>query len=89
MANITHKVKIEGTEYTFQKLPVREAIKLRCRCRTKDEMDDLRFYEELLEHVVISPKLTVDSFEDVQDLEDLMREVIHFQYASKKKPSQQ
>lgn len=81
----TKNVKVSEQEYTLQKLPVMEALKLRERCRKQGDLDTIRFYTELLEHVVISPKTTIDSFEDTMDLEDLMKEVISYQYGRKGK----
>ena len=87
--NITHKFKIEETEYTLQKLPVMEALKLRDRCKNGADMDSVKFYTELLEHVVISPKnLSLNSFDDVSDVEELMKEVIKFQYGKREKKQQ-
>lgn len=79
------KIKLEGVEYTLQKLPAMEALKLRSRCKDKQgNPDEIKLYGELLEHVVVIPKVTIDDFEDVADLEELMVEVIEFQYTKKK-----
>lgn len=87
--NITHKIKIDETEYTLQKLPVMEALKLRDRCRKSGDLDSVKFYTELLEHVVIAPKnLTLNSFDEVSDVEELMKVVIDFQFGKKEKKPQ-
>lgn len=84
MSRQTHKVKIEGKEYTFQRLPVMEGLKLRERCRTQGDLDTIRFYTELLEHIVISPKGGIEAFETNYELEEVMKAVIDFQYGKGK-----
>lgn len=78
-------VEVEGKEFTLQKLPVRPALEIRSRCRDKNgNPDDIKLYEELLEHVVVSPKMKLDDFEDVNTLEELMKKVLEYQYQGKK-----
>lgn len=79
----TKEVEVDGTVYTLQKLPVRPGLKLRQRCRKGSDVDDIQFYEELLEHVVIKPKKGLDDFDDIGHLENLMLEVIEYQYQGK------
>ncbi len=77
-------VTVNGVEYTLQKLPVRPALEIRSRCRDKNgNPDDVKLYEEMLEHVVIQPKKKLDDFEDVSELEELMKEVLAYQYQGK------
>lgn len=76
-------VEVDKIKYNLQKLPVREGLELRQRCRDGKDIDDIKFYEELLEHVVVDPKLTLDDFEDIGHLEKLMTEVIEYQYKGK------
>lgn len=76
-------VKVKDTEYTLQQLPVRAALELRQRVRDGGDVDDIRFYEELLEHVVVQPKKSLDDFTDVGELEELMKLVIEYQYQGK------
>lgn len=79
------KIKLEGVEYTLQKLPAMEALKLRQRSKDKQgNPDEIKFYSELLEHVVVSPKVTISDFEELPDLEELMEEVVAFQFTKKK-----
>lgn len=76
-------VEVGGVEYTLQKLPVRPGLELRRRCRDGNDVDDIKFYEELLENVVIKPKKTLDDFDDIGHLEELMLKVIEYQYQGK------
>ena len=79
----TVEIKIKGEEkkVTLQNIPAREALALRKRCKDGKDIDEVKFYEELLEHVVVTPKLTIDDFDyDIGSLEELMTEVIKFVY---------
>lgn len=78
------KVKISGVEYELQGLPTREALELRKSWQVKGEVDEITMYESILEHVVINPKVTIDDFESVSDLEELMVEASQFVYSKKK-----
>lgn len=76
-------VEIEGVKYNLQKLPVRQGLELRKRSRTGGDIDDIKFYEEILEHIVVEPKLSLDDFEDIGHMEKLMEKVIEYQYKGK------
>lgn len=80
------KVTVNGVEYTLQKLPVREAMKLRQRWGSKETasgIDDIKMAELCLENIVVLPKLKLDDFENVDEVEDLVAECIEFQYMGK------
>lgn len=81
--NFAKTVKVDNIKYNLQKLPVRSALELRQRCRDGNGLDDIKFYEELLEHIVIDPKCKLDDFEDIGHLEKLMEKVIEYQYKGK------
>ena len=74
---------VDGIEYVLQKLPVRPGLELRQRARNGNDVDDIKFYEELLENVVIKPKKRLDDFDDIGHLEKLMTKVIEYQYQGK------
>ena len=76
-------VTVDGAEYVLQKLPVRPGLELRQRAREGGDVDDIKFYEELLQHVVIKPKKRLDEFDDIGHLEKLMKAVIEYQYQGK------
>lgn len=80
------KVEVNGTEYTLQKLPVREALELRQKWGSKETasgVDDIKMAELCLEHIVVVPKVKIDDFEDVSVLEKLVVECINFQFVGK------
>ena len=75
----TKIVKVDGTEYTLQKLAPREFYLMKERCTTNGQLNDLKMYDELFEHVIVNPKVTLDDFEDVETVEGLMKEALTFQ----------
>jgi len=79
------KVVIDGEEYTLQKLPVRQALELRSQWHVNGEVDEIKMYELLLEHIVVHPKKTLDDFEDIVTLEELGQAALTYQYRTKGK----
>lgn len=80
------KVTVNGVEYTLQKMPVREALRLRQRWSSKETasgIDDIKMAELCLENIVVMPKVKIDNFENVEDLEKLIVECINYQYVGK------
>lgn len=80
------KVTVNGVEYTLQKMPVREALKLRQRWGSKETasgIDDEKMADLCLENIVVMPKIKIDDFDNVEDLAELIKECIDFQYLGK------
>lgn len=80
------KVTVNGIEYTLQKMPVREALRLRQRWGSKETasgVDDEKMADLCLENIVVMPKVKIDDFENVEDLAELIKECIDFQYVGK------
>lgn len=80
------KVTVNGVEYTLQKMPVREALRLRQRWGSKETasgIDDEKMADLCLENIVVMPKVKMDDFENVEDLAELIKECIDFQYVGK------
>ena len=74
------KVNIFDTEYTFQKVKPRAWLQIRQRTKDKHGMPiEEKLYSEILEHIVIVPKKTIDDFEEIEELEEVMKEAIRFQ----------
>lgn len=80
---LTKEVTVDGKKYTLQKIAVRPALELRQNCRVNGAIDDILFYEALLEHVVVQPKVGIDDFEEIGHLENLMTVVAEYQYRGK------
>lgn len=73
-------VTVGEVEYTLQKLPVRAALKL----RQDTENDQTKFYEGLLESIVIHPKTKLDDFGyDYHIMEELMQAIVDYQFVGK------
>lgn len=80
------KVTVNGVEYTLQKMPVREALKLRQRWGSKETasgIDDEKIADLCLENIVVMPKVKIENFDNVEDLAELIKECIDFQYLGK------
>lgn len=80
------KVTVNGIEYTLQKMPVREALKLRQRWGSKETasgVDDEKMADLCLENIVVMPKVKIESFDNVEDLAELIKECVDFQYVGK------
>ncbi|WP_311443423.1 hypothetical protein [Ezakiella coagulans] len=80
------KIEVEGVEYTLQKMPIREALKLRQRWSSKETasgVDDIKMAELCLENIVVMPKMKLDDFDSIDALEKLIVECVNFQYLGK------
>ena len=80
------KIEVEGVEYTLQKMPIREALKLRQRWSSKETasgVDDIKMAELCLENIVVMPKMKLDDFDSIDALEKIIVECINFQYLGK------
>jgi len=73
-------VKINNTDYTLQKVTPRQWLRIRQRCKDKNGLPmEENLYSEILEHIVVSPKMTIDDFEEIETLEEVMKAAINFQ----------
>ena len=79
------KVTVDGVEYTLQKLPVRQALELRDQWQVDGAVDNVKMFDMVLEHFVVHPKKTLDDFEDVVVVEELVGEALKYQYRTKGK----
>ncbi len=80
------KKEIRGVEYTFQKIPAMDFVRMKERATNeKGQILDSLMFEELAEHVIVDPKIDLEEFDDVVELSEIMEEAISFQL-SKGKP---
>ena len=79
------KITVDGVDYTVQKLPVRQALELREQWQPDGNVDEVKMFDLVLEHFVIQPKKVLDDFEDVVTVEELVAEVLKYQYKTKGK----
>ncbi len=79
------KVTVKGKEYVLQKLPIRKALEIRQKWTLPSGItDDVKMYDACLEHIVVNPKVKMEDFEDISELELLVAECVFFQYMAKK-----
>lgn len=75
----TKEVTIGGEKYTLQAPPIRERLKMTERCKNKNgHLIQENWYDEMFKHVIISPKKTIDDFENFEELTELMQECNNF-----------
>jgi len=74
------KQTVQGVEYTFQKLPPRQWVRLRDRCKNRfGNIMEETFTSEVLEHIVIDPKTTLDDFDEWEAAQEVVNAAITFQ----------
>lgn len=80
------KKKINGVEYTFQKLPVKQAIDLRSSFLnfSTGEIDIDKLYSAMMTHIIVNPKVTFEDFDEIWEVDELVGEAMEFQYGKKK-----
>lgn len=79
--NQQKNVTIGEKEFTLQHPGVREAIKLRGRAKDHTgQLDEEKYYEELMKHVIVQPKVTWETAEDLgaSDFNELIKEASLF-----------
>lgn len=70
---------IREKEYTFQELPSRQFLRLKQRCTDKNGQPLLEnLYSELLEHIVVAPKVKIDDY-GTSELEEITAAAMNFQ----------
>lgn len=79
------KITVDGTEYTLQKLPPRQALEIREQWHVDGIPNEIKMFDLILEHIVVKPKVTIDDFEDIVVVEELVKEAMQYQYRTKGK----
>lgn len=77
------KITVDGVDYSVQRLPVRQALELREQWQEDGVVDEVKMFDLVLEHFVVNPKKTLDDFDDVVTVEQLVSEVLKYQYRTK------
>lgn len=79
-------VKVDGKDYSLQKLPIRQALELREKWQVDGTVHEPTMYDLVLEHIVVNPKVTMEDFgDDVIVLEELIGQALNYQYKTKGK----
>lgn len=79
---------IHGVDYTFQKVPIRKAMEIRQEWSDPTKpggIDSIKMCDLVFANIVVSPKVKLDDFEDIEVAEDLALAAINFQYTSQGK----
>lgn len=79
------KVTVEGVEYTLQKLPVRQALKLRDSWLENGEVNQEKMYDALLNNIVVNPKVKLDDFDELKTVEAIGIECLNFVWGNSQK----
>lgn len=67
------KHTVEGVEYTFQFPGVKATIELLDRCKNRfDNIVESAYYEEIMENVIVDPKVDWDYWEEHAGLREVM-----------------
>lgn len=77
-------ITVGENEYVLQKLPTRKALEIKQKwLDANGQIIEIIFYDEILEHIVVNPKKTVDDFDDISELQILGAEASNFQFGGK------
>lgn len=73
-------ITVAGTEYILQKVTPREWARLRDRCKNRfGNVVEENFMAEILKHIVVEPKVTLDDFDEWADAQEVCNEAVRFQ----------
>lgn len=73
------KFKYKGVEYTFQRPPMRDTVKMRDRSKDKNgELIEEKYYDEIMKHVVVDPKICWEYWDEHDGFQEVMAEAIKF-----------
>lgn len=74
------KITIRGNEYTLKKIPPREWVRLRDRCKNHYGITlEEKFMSEVFEHLVVNPKVSLDDFDNYSECQEVADAAIEFQ----------
>lgn len=74
-------VTVREKDYVLQKVPIRKAMELRrdfTDVRLPGEVDDIKVCDLMFEHIVVSPRVSLDDFTSVQEATELAQECLYF-----------
>ena len=72
-------VKIDDEEYILQKPPARWILQVTDRCKNKyGVLQSEKYTDELIKGVVVSPKVSLDDFDDFTALAELTQQIETF-----------
>ncbi len=73
-------LRIGDTDYTFQRVPLSYWLQMMDGAKDNNgNLMDSRFIPEVLKHIVVSPKKSIDDFPDMDTLREVIKEAATFQ----------
>lgn len=77
------KITINEKEYTLQKVMPREWLRMKDRSKNKHgQVVEENFYSEILKHIVVDPKKSLDDFTNMNEVDELVKAAARFQTGS-------
>lgn len=77
------KITVNETEYTLQKVMPREWLRMKDRSKNKHgQVVEENFYSEILKHIVVSPKKSLDDFTNMSEVDEIVKAAARFQTGS-------
>ena len=74
-------IEINGTEYTLQRISNTEWLKMQERATDRrGNISVLKFSKEILEHILVEPRMKIDDFETTAEMEEVVAEAVNFQH---------
>jgi hypothetical protein len=68
-----------GTTYTFQFPGIRSVTKINDRIKNKHGIpQDEKLADEMLEHVIVNPKMKMDDFSSIREFNEVVQEAYKF-----------
>lgn len=66
-------IKIDGKDYTFQRYPVFQAFEMRegWLSQNNGQYSNKYAYPVILEHVLVKPKMTLEDFTSIEQLDEV------------------
>ena len=79
------KLTVSGKEYTFQRYPVFEAFEMREQwlAENNGEYSNKYAYPVILENVLIEPKMSIEDFDSIEQLDEVCQTGMFVLLASK------
>ena len=83
------KVTIGNVEYTFQRMPVRAAMKMRQKWVLGNGLiDDIKMCDEVFKNIVVEPSVNLDDFDSAEAAMDVVIEAVQYQYGKREEKNE-
>lgn len=82
MAYEKKTITVNGNKYELQRMALRQYTKLKDASKINGVLQEEKFYEGLMENILINPKMTYEDFDEgdrINDFEKVIDEIVAFQ----------